>query len=225
MSAILTILMLVILLACVATTYAEGTWSNAVRLINVVTAAILAINFFEPVARWLDSMMPSFTFLWDFIAIWGLFGLFTTIFRELTDRISRVQVKFLKVADRIGSSILALWIGWVMVCFTITTLHTAPLARTFLFDNFQPEESMILGRAPDRQLLGFVQKLSLGAYARSATPAELQKGTYGKSTDPNDPEAKLCVFDRYGGLLPKYATRRAILETKLQKDGSLLQGP
>ena len=48
MSSILTILMLVILLACVAMCYAEGMWSNAVRLINVMTVGLLAMNFFEP---------------------------------------------------------------------------------------------------------------------------------------------------------------------------------
>ena len=74
MSAILTILMLIILAACVATSYAEGMWSNAIRLINVVTAALLATNFFEPVAQWLDNWDHARTYVWDFLALWGLFA-------------------------------------------------------------------------------------------------------------------------------------------------------
>ena len=81
MSSLLTLLMLVILFACVATLYAEGMWSNAIRLINVVTAALLATNFFEPLARWLEDMGPSYTYVCDFLALWVLFGVFLLILR------------------------------------------------------------------------------------------------------------------------------------------------
>lgn len=209
MSSILTILMLVILFACVATLYADGMWSNAVGLINVVTAALLATNFFEPVAQWLDAWDASYTYLWDFLALWGLFALFLAIFRTATDKISLVQVKFLKVVDRIGSGIFSVWIGWVMICFTMMTLHTAPLARTFLFDGFKAESKMILGFAPDRQWLAFVQKESLGAFCRSATPAEGEK----------------FVFDPNGEFMPKYATRRANIAQNIAKNDSILAKP
>ena len=68
--------MFVILFACVAMCYAEGMWSNAIRLINVVTAGLLAVNFFEPLARWLDGMQPSYTYLWDYLSLWALFAVF-----------------------------------------------------------------------------------------------------------------------------------------------------
>ena len=50
MTSILPLLMFVILFAIVAACFGEGMWSNAVRLVNVVTAGLLATNFFEPVA-------------------------------------------------------------------------------------------------------------------------------------------------------------------------------
>ena len=204
MSSLLTFLMLVILFAAVATLYTEGMWSNAVRLINVVTAALLATNFFEPLARWLDDMGPSYTYYWDFLALWILFVVFTLILRVATDQVSRVKVRFLKVADQIGTWVFAFWIGWVMVCFTMMTLHTAPLARNFLFGGFQPEQRMLLGFAPDRQWLGFVQKESLGALCRSATPEEWKKETY--------------VFDPHANFMPNYATRRASVEGKRRQE-------
>ena len=211
MSSLLLLLMFLIMFGCLATLYTEGMWSNAIRLINVVTAGLLAVNFFEPVARWLDGWNASYTYWWDFLALWGLFALFMMIFRELTDRISKVKVRFLKLADRIGSGLLALWVGWVMVCFTMMTLHTAPLARNFLFDGFQPEEKMIMGLAPDRQWLGFVQKESMGAFCRSATPEQWEQEKY--------------VFDPNADFMPKYATRRANLEAHLKKTNSLLVRP
>ena len=40
-------LLFVIFLFCVAFLYTDGMWGNAVQLINVVTAALLAVNFWE----------------------------------------------------------------------------------------------------------------------------------------------------------------------------------
>ena len=207
MSSLLTILMIVIFLACVATAYADGMWSNAIRLINVVTAALLAMNFFEPAARWLDDWQPSYTYVWDFLALWGLFAVFLAISRELTDRISRVNVRFLKIADKIGSGFFSCWIGWVMVCFTMMTLHTAPLSRTFLFDGFHAADRMLAGFSPARQWLGFTQKQSMGAFCRSATEAEWKQEKF--------------VFDPHGQFMPKYATRRANIQANIAQNDTL----
>ena len=203
MTSIFPLLMFVIVFACVATCYAEGMWSNTVRLINIVTAALLATNFYEPVAQRLDTWQPSYTYLWDFLALWGLFGACLLVFRESTDRISRVKVRFLKVADRIGSGILSVWIGCVMVCFTMMTLHTAPLGREFLFGGFssKPDERM-LWVGPDQQWLDFTQKMSTGAFAGSGTPAAF--------TDD---------------FRAKYSTRRKQLEKYIAEKDSLLVGP
>jgi len=207
MGSIFTLLLLVILFACVARLFAEGMWSNAIRLINVVTAALLAVNFFEPVARWLDGMEPSYTYIWDFLALWGLFAVFMSVLRAATDQVSKVKVKFLGLADRIGSVVLALWIGWVMVCFTMMTLHTAPLGRNFLFDGFQAEQRMFFGLAPDRQWLGFVQKQSMGAFAQSATPEEWQREKF--------------VFDPQADFMPKYTARRAAVQKNIATKDSI----
>ena len=201
MSFLLSILLLVILFACMATLYTDGMWSNAIRLINVVTAAVLATNFFEPVARWLDDWQPSYTYVWDFLALWGLFALFMVVFTLVTDRVSQVRVRFLKVADRIGSALFALVIGWVMICFTMMTLHTAPLAKTFLFGGFKYQERMFAGLAPDRQWLGFVQRESRGPLCKSATPAERDQQKY--------------VFDPHAKFMTNYAARRAQLESNI----------
>ncbi len=198
-----TLLLIVVLFACVALIYNDGMWSNAIRLVNVITAALLATNFFEPLANFLDQQQPSYTYFWDFLSLWGLFMIFSVIFRVLTGRLSQVKVKFLKLADRIGSGILSLWIGWVIVCFTLVSLHVAPLARNSIGGSFKPEQAMFslgfIELAPDRQWLGFTQKMSIDTYSK---------------TQPT-------IFDPNGEFLPKYATRRANLESNVQKDNSL----
>lgn len=216
MSLILPLLLFVIIIACVACLFIEGMWGNAIRLINVVTAALLATNFFEPVAAWLEGMgdwFASFTYLWDFLALWGLFGVFMILFRLVTNHLSRVKVRFLKIADHIGSAFFAAWIGWVMVCFSMFSLHTAPLARKFMSGAFQAEKRMFMGLAPDRQWLGFVQKVSRGQFCRAADEEDLRElPKQWKQWKAQWTGDKTRTFDPCSEFMPKYATRRANLE-------------
>ena len=186
-------LMFLIMVACVGWCYTDGMWSNAIRLVNTVTAALLATNFFEPVARWLDATVSSshaYTFLWDFLALWGLFFLATLVLRALTDSISRVKVKFLKLADNIGSGILSAWIGWVMICFTMASFHTAPLSRTFLFDGFQPRTQNDRGPGPRPPVAGIHAASLAGSFSRTAADDDVRNRT----DEANDSDAKQsCV--------------------------------
>ena len=208
MTSIFPLLMLVIIAACAGTLYTEGMWSNAVRLVNVIFAALLATNYWEPAARFMQDKAPSFTYYWDFLCLWALFGIFLVIFRALTDTISRVKVRFMKIADRIGSAFFALWIGYAMVCFTMFTLNTAPLSENFMFGAFRSGEANFFGLSPDLQWAGFVQKMSLGPFSRGLGENEVAR--YGTSDDPR--EAQSAVFDRNGDFVPKYAARRRALE-------------
>jgi len=210
MSFLFGLLMFLIFVGCVAALYTEGMWGNAIRFINVTTAALLATNFFEPVAAWLEGMAPTYSYALDFLALWGLFAVFMTLFRLGTDLLSRVRVRFLKIADRIGSVFFACWVGWVVVCFTMMTLHTAPLARNFMGGAFRPEQRMfILGLAPDRRWLGFVQKQSRGAFCRSVGDGDLDERPEWRAQWTED---ETRTFDPRSEFMPKYATRRANLE-------------
>jgi hypothetical protein len=90
------------------------------------------------------------------------------IFRSVTDMVSKVKVRFLQVIDRPGGIVLSICIGWVMVGFTLISLHAAPLSQYPLLGSFKPQDGMFFGLAPDRELLGFVKYQSSEAYSRSA---------------------------------------------------------
>lgn len=201
---LLYILLLAIFAVCLALGFGEGLWTNAIRLVNVVTAALLATNFWEPLAQELDKMAPSFTYYWDFPAIWILFaGIFWGL-RAATEAVSRVKLRVLPVVDRAGGTFFAGWMGWVMVCFTLMTMHLAPLPRELLNGSFKAEQRMFFGTAPDRLWLGFVQKESLGSLGRGAPADDREK----------------YVFDPDGKFLPKYAARRAEIERDIATTGS-----
>ena len=198
MTFILPALLVVIFIAVAISLYTEGLWGNSLRLFNVVTAALLATNFYEPLANWIEGMMPSFKYLCDFIALWLLFGLSMGVLRAMTDFVSKVKVRFLKIVDQVGSGVLACCVAAVMVAFVTMTLHTAPLAEKFLFGGFQPDKPMMAGLAPDHKWLGFSRTVSRGACARS--PAK-----------PLDPQH----------FIDNYKQRRIEIESHVKKTGKI----
>ena len=199
------LLLVVLFFGCFAMLFQQGIWNNAITLINVITAGLVATSLFEPLANRLESIEPTYTYLWDFIAVWAAFCLAFIVMRAVTSLLSHFQLRLKQVVNTAGSAVLAVWISWVMVCFTTMTLHMAPLSRNFLGGSFQPrpDSKMLFGLAPDQRWLAFVQKVSRGSLA--TTPPEGVAG-----------EKKANVFDPRGEFIYKYAQRRATFEKQLQ---------
>jgi uncharacterized membrane protein required for colicin V production len=190
MEIIFPVIILVMMMLVVALLLPYGLWGNAVNLINVVTAALLATNFWEPASNWITSKMPSMMFLTDIFVLWILFGAFLFGMRTATDLLSKIKLKFPPLVERVGNVFFAVWVGWVLVCFLSMSLHMAPLARQFAFGGFKPETGSFFGLYPDRMWLGFVQRMSMGPFYRG---------------DKNK-------FDPQGEFLFRYAERRAQFE-------------
>jgi hypothetical protein len=173
------LLCLLVLATCIGFLFRDGLWSNALGLVNVVFAGLLAMNFHEWLANYMmnyaDDVHSYVSFL-DFLALWTCFVVFAIVFRAATDAISRVRVRFLKIVDLWGGVALSLCIGWVMVGFTLASLHTAPLAQYPLFGSFQPQSNMFFGMlAPDREWLGFTKYESEGPFRRSVDDAHVEQ--------------------------------------------------
>ena len=181
-------MLLFIWLICVAFLWNEGMWSNCLTLVNTLMSALVAMNYWEPAADFLTEKMPTYTYLTDYLAMWLIFFLCVAVMRAATAFLSRTQVRFIPPIEQAGRVISVFLIGWIMVCFTLTTLHTAPLARTAIRGSFQPTPmaNNFLGLAPDRMWLGYVQHRSQNALS---------------NTTPQ-------VFDPDGDYIFKYGERR-----------------
>ena len=153
---------------------AESMWSNAIRFINVVFAALLATNFWEPTARLLESAMKGGSYWWDIVSLWVLFALFVTILQTVTNTISRVNVRFLAIVNKVGGIVFACLTAAVLVCFANFTLHTAPIAETAFQGGF-PSQSLM---SPDRQWVRFVTLVSGGSLAKFGTPNKFNGGKF-----------------------------------------------
>jgi len=151
MTWVLYLCLIVIFAVCVIMSLASGLWGNLLMIFNVILAGLIATSYFEPLARWLENQMPTYTYLWDFVAIWVVFSLAAGLLRALTDTMSRVKVRFKKPVELAGGLLCGAIIGWLMICFTLFSLHTAPLAEQFMGGAFNPGQNMFFGLAPDRR--------------------------------------------------------------------------
>jgi hypothetical protein len=190
MAWILNLCLVIIFLVCLLMSLASGLWGNLIMVFNVILAALIATNYFEPLAGWLDGQMASYTFLLDFISMWLIFALAIVILRAITDMLSRVKVRFKKPVELVGGLVCGGIVGWLMICFTLFSLHTAPLGFKFLGGGFDPQAKMFFGMAPDHQWLKF---------AREQSNPENGPLTAGEAFDPED-------------YINWYAARRAAFE-------------
>ena len=199
---LMTLFLLLVFAAAVAGIWFQGLWSAAITLINLLLAMLLATNLFEPIC-WLVELVggKSLTYLLDFCILWVLFAVFFSIFRGITDLLSWNRVQFDLPVEMAGRSVLALWCGWLVVCFTAFTLQTAPLGvENPLGAWSSPADKTFLGIGPDRLWLGLVQMTSRGALAR---------GNFTGNSHPTDQNLNVETFDPNSEFLIKYHDRRA----------------
>ena len=198
----LNIVLGLILVVCFAMLFNEGFWSNTLTLINALFASLLAMSYFEPLADFLESKQESYTYVLDFLSMWFIFFLAFALMRAITDELAKKSFAFENaILEQAGKSVMALAVGWLMISFTLTTLHTAPLARTAFKGGFQaePMSNNFLGMAPDRMWLGFVQHRSKNALSGS---------------EVFDPNAEF-IF-KYGSRREKFSTLESIRVDKTQ---------
>ena len=158
------LLLLAILAITAAAIWFQGVWNAAVTLVNLILAMVIATSFYEPICRQLEKIsndVKTYTYLLDFIVIWLLVALVFGILRAITDAISKKAVEFDFPVELAGRSVLALFCGWVMVCFVAFSLHMAPLNSLNPLGAWATPTSKTFGPfSPDRMWLGFMHSRS-----------------------------------------------------------------
>ncbi len=187
----------------VGSTWWFGLWSNILNLISFFIAALVASSFYENVAYTLDGLEPSYQYLTEFVALWGLFVITFVGLRMMTDMLSPVRLKFHPVLDYAGRSIVCLWLACAFISFTFFSLHLAPLPPDAVYQDPGQRE---LGVGPDRLWLAFIQSRSRGAL--SAYQQSAIFGDYKLNVHPDDLELNARVFDPNGNFTFEQAARR-----------------
>lgn len=196
--------------AIVLATWFLGLWNNVITFVNTVMAAMIASNFFEPLADLIDNESSTYTYLLDFVCLWLLFFLSFVVMRLITDVLSRNRVQFNLWLDRIVRTVFGAGTAWVFICFMLFSLHTAPMnPQTF---QVTPDEELFAG-APDRLWLGFLQSRSRGALAAPMSGPLMPE--YDLNTLHNEDKDLDCrVFDSKSDFIYKYHYRRVQLSNE-----------
>jgi hypothetical protein len=185
-----------IFLIVAASLWFQGLWSAGLSLINILLAAMIATNFYEPIAAAIEGIDSSFTYLLDFTVLWIVFAFTFGILRLFTDIFSKTRVYFDMPVEMAGRSLLAVWAAWLFVCFTAFSLHMAPLNSPTPMGAWKSPDSGVFFNA-DRLWLRFMHSRSKGALARG-NPSVPQY--------PGDDEVQ--AFDPFGEFILKYRQRR-----------------
>jgi hypothetical protein len=152
---IIDVLCLIVLGATVWCVASEGLWGSAHTFLCVLLSGLMATNYFEPVATFLDGFLGSARTYSDFVAFVGLFAAFIFALRLGTEHLSPTFIQLPSTADQVGRWVFAALTGYLTVAVLLTAIHTAPFPREFL--GFKSERNNFFGMGPDRQWLGFMQ--------------------------------------------------------------------
>jgi hypothetical protein len=198
----LNLVLILIFLIVAAAAWFQGLWSSIITLINLLLAMMLAFNYFEPLANLIEQQNRSYTYLVDFLALWGIFVVSFGLLRLFTDLLSRKRMVFDFWTETVGRSILALWVAWLFVSFTCATMHTAPLGPHPLGFQQTTTSGNFLGMAPGRGWLAFMQSRSRGALSRGESDPSR------RSPLPEDQNVNARIFDPESRFILKYYQRR-----------------
>lgn len=198
-----------ILILVVGSTWWMGFWSNVLNLVSFFIAALTASAFYENVAWQIEGLDSAYTYLADFVAVWGTFVVVFVALRVATDVLSSIRLKFEPITEYAGRTLVSVWLACGFIAFTSFTLHLAPLPP----DDFQatPEQRLI-GIGPDRLWLAFIQSRSRGALA-AYRHSDLFD-TYNLQPHPDDVELDARVFDPVGGFIYEHRARRVRISQK-----------
>ena len=216
------LVLLLVFAGVAAAIWFQGFWSGVIAFMNLLIAAMIATNYFEPICTGLLENMfrlTSYTFLLDFVVLWFLFGAVYATLRGITDLISRTQVKFELPIEMGGRSVMALLCGWLMTCFVAFSLQMAPLnAENPLGAWATPNSKTFLVTSPDRLWMRFMFDRSRGAFAR---------GNFSGSPHPSDAGLNVEAFDPRAEFALKYHERRKAFaaQSDLRVGGASTESP
>ena len=195
----------------------EGVWGAAQTFLCTLLAGLIAMNYFEPLAKQLSGFLPDN--YCDIVALLGLFAGVCTALRMGAEQLSPSYVQVYPMLDTAGRWVVGAATGYLTMAIVLTALHTAPLPREFA--GFKPERNNFFGSAPDRQWLGFTQYVSEKPLAilmsdmiggKQILIAKAFDGRYEKVGDPLKPYSikDLSGQESYQVIWPSFPIRYAM---------------
>jgi hypothetical protein len=148
----------IILFLALGVTYAlisEGLWGSALMFFNVLFAGMIAFNFYEPLAKLLDSTGINWGFS-DTLCMLGVFCVALVVLRMTTETIAPAMVRFPTAVYHGGRIVFALAGGAVTVAIIVLAFHAAPVHKK-IFSAVDHTSKPPFGMGLDHMWLAFFQ--------------------------------------------------------------------
>ncbi len=173
---------LIVLFAGLAMTVREGLWSNTLTLLSIIISGLVAFGFYSPLVVYLDESATDgqHTYWLDFAIMWALYTATMLVLRTLFVAASKTRLRFKHPIDPVGGPIVGFMAAWVLAAFTLATLHTSPLPKTFQFVSPNEVESASYVTAPDTAWLKFVESMSKLSAFGTGPPNEFSAKAFAK---------------------------------------------
>ncbi|MBN1766632.1 MAG: CvpA family protein [Sedimentisphaerales bacterium] len=150
----------------------EGLFSSMIMAVESVVAAIVALNFYEP----LGSVLNNFSALLgkmgpQGISMLGVFVLTLVLLRLLTDRIVKGNMIFPDMMNKAGGAVFSFISAMTITGMMALAIQSMPVSAVFLgFDRYgeqldAPEAGRQLWPGGDRLLLAMMKQVSTHCFA------------------------------------------------------------
>jgi len=172
----------------------EGLWGAALVFFNVLFAAMISFNFYEPLARLLDSTGINWGFS-DTLCMLGLFCIALLILRMTTETIAPVMVKFPPAVYHAGRLIFGIGGAAVTMAIVLLAFHAAPVHKK-IFGSIDHKTKPPFGLGLDHMWLSFFQYESGAVFSNLGYGGRDPYRTYGHGGRVNvfDPKAEWLLL-------------------------------
>lgn len=175
----------------------EGLWGSALMFFNVLISAIVAFNFYEPLAALIATNASFLAGFADLICLAAIFLVSLVLLRLTTESIAPSMVRFPAVVYNIGRVSFGLAGATVTVAFLLLLFETAPVhKKVFTAVDYKYAPPFKMGI--DREFLGFFQY----------TTGYIFANTGGVSNDPYREYPATTLFDPKADWLLKHQEAR-----------------
>jgi len=168
----------------------EGLWGAALMFFNVLFGGLIAFNFYEPLAKLIDSTGIGWGFS-DTFSLLSIFCASVMLLRMTTETLAPAMVRFPIPVYHAGRLLFALATSLVTMAILILAFHTAPVHKR-IFGAIDYQYKPPFGLGLDHQWLGFFQYTTGGIFARYGAGKRDPFGEYGRSGNQRIP---VQVFD------------------------------
>jgi hypothetical protein len=193
----------------------EGLWGAALMFFNILFSALIAFNFYEPLAGLLaENVAPTAGYA-DTTCLIGLFVISLVVLRLTTESIAPAMVRFPVPVFHAGRIVFALGGSLITMAVLILAFETSPVDKK-IFGVIDYKFKPPFGMALDRQWLAFFQYTTGYVFADNSTETVDREFGHAKVFDPRGdwliqhqnarPYGEAVVPEREGGSAPAAAS-------------------